>query len=224
MGVSAAYAHKLKTGEGQKIDTSLFEAAITQTYWQSAIALATGVSPGPMGSAHPLNAPYQAFETADGWINIGAANQANWERLIAVLGAPELNDDPRFASNAARMAHLDELSETLNKIFRARTTDEWLRLLDEAGVPAGPVLSITEMHADPQARARDMVVATEHPVAGEVETIGLPVKFSETSGGVQRHAPTLGMHTREVLTELGYRGEEIDSLLSSGAALSSDRR
>jgi len=222
MGVSAAYAHKLRTGEGQKIDTSLFEAAITQTYWQSAIAFATGVPPGPMGSAHPLNAPYQAFETADGWINIGAANQANWERLIAVLGAPELNDDPRFSSNAARMAHLDALSETLNKIFRARTTDEWLRALDEAGVPAGPVLSITEMHADPQTRARDMVVATEHPVAGEVETIGLPVKFSETPGGVRRHAPTLGMHTREVLAELGYPPEEIQRLVSEGAALAAD--
>jgi crotonobetainyl-CoA:carnitine CoA-transferase CaiB-like acyl-CoA transferase len=221
MGVSAAYAHKLKTGEGQKIDTSLFEAAITQTYWQSAIALATGISPGPMGSAHPLNAPYQAFETADGWINIGAANQANWERLIAVLGAPALNDDPRFSSNANRMAHLDELSETLNEMFRARTTDEWLRLLDDAGVPAGPVLSITEMHADPQARAREMVVPTQHPVAGEVETIGLPVKFSETPGGVRRHAPTLGMHTREVLDELGYCSEEIARLLDSGAALES---
>ncbi|RIA55236.1 CaiB/BaiF CoA transferase family protein [Dichotomicrobium thermohalophilum] len=222
MGVSAAYAHKLKTGEGQKIDTSLFEAAITQTYWQSAIAFATGESPGPMGSAHPLNAPYQAFETADGWINIGAANQANWERLIAVLGAPELNDDPRFSSNAARMAHLDELSETLNKIFRARTTEEWLTALDEAGVPAGPVLSITEMHADPQTRAREMVVATDHPVAGEVETIGLPVKFSETPGGVWRCAPTLGMHTREVLGELGYAPEEIEQLVSDGAALAGD--
>jgi len=222
MGVSAAYAHKLKTGEGQKIDTSLFEAAITQTYWQSAIALATGVSPGPMGSAHPLNAPYQAFETADGWINIGAANQANWERLIAVLGAPELNDDPRFSSNGARMAHLDELSEKLNAIFRTRTTDEWLRLLDKAGVPAGPVLSITEMHGDPQARARDMVVATQHPVAGDVETIGLPVKFSATPGGVRRHAPTLGMHTREVLAELSYAPEDIAKLVSAGAALAGD--
>ncbi len=219
MAVSAAYAHKLKTGEGQKIDTSLFEAAITQTYWQSAIALATGVSPGPMGSAHPLNAPYQAFETADGWINIGAANQANWERLIAVLGAPELNDDLRFSSNAARMAHLDELSETLNAMFRARITDEWLELLDAAGVPAGPVLSITEMHADPQTRAREMVVATQHPVAGEVETIGLPVKFSATPGGVRRHAPTLGMHTREVLAELGYETGDIERLVASGAAI-----
>ncbi|MFP3920878.1 MAG: CaiB/BaiF CoA transferase family protein [Dichotomicrobium sp.] len=219
MAVSAAYAHRLKTGEGQKIDTSLFEAAITQTYWQSAIALATGVSPGPMGSAHPLNAPYQAFETSDGWINIGAANQANWERLIAVLGAPELNDDPRFSTNAARMGNLEALSQTLNAMFRARSTEEWLRLLDEAGVPAGPVLSITEMHADPQTRAREMVVPTQHPVAGEVETLGLPVKFSETPGGVRTHAPMLGMHTREVLGELGYDADGIERMLASGAAI-----
>ena len=106
MGVAAAYAHKLRTGEGQRVDTSLFEAAISHTYWQSAICFATGVSPGPMGSAHPLNAPYQAFETADGWINVGGANQKNWERLLDVLGAPELKDDPRFATNDGRMANL----------------------------------------------------------------------------------------------------------------------
>jgi len=169
MGVAAAYARRLQTGEGQKVDTSLFEAAITHTYWQSAIAFATSVSPGPMGSAHPLNAPYQAFETADGWVNIGAANQANWERLIALLEAPELNDDPRFSTNNARMANLDALTEALTERFRTKTTDEWLALLEAGGFPAGPVLSITEMHADPQARARDMIVETDHPSAGQVE-------------------------------------------------------
>ena len=105
IGVNAAYAHKLKTGQGQRVDTSLFEAGIIQTYWQSAIAFATGVSPGPLGSAHPLSAPYQAFETADGWITIGAANQANWLKLTDALEADALRDDPRFATNASRMAN-----------------------------------------------------------------------------------------------------------------------
>jgi crotonobetainyl-CoA:carnitine CoA-transferase CaiB-like acyl-CoA transferase len=106
LGVVAAYARRLQTGEGQRVDTSLFEAGIVHTYWQSAIAAATGISPGPMGSAHPLNAPYQAFATADGWINVGAANQRNWERLARVIEAPELLADPRFKTNRDRMANL----------------------------------------------------------------------------------------------------------------------
>ncbi len=216
MGISAAYARRLQSGQGQKVDTSLFEAAITHTYWQSAIAFATGVSPGPMGSAHPLNAPYQAFQTADGWINIGAANQGNWERLVRLIGAPELNDDPRFSVNTGRMAHLPALTEALNAIFRTRATAAWLAILEEGGFPAGPVLSIAEMHADPQARAREMVVATDHPVAGRVETIGVPVKFSGTPGGVRGPAPVLGQHTREVLGEYGYGAAEVDALIAAG--------
>jgi crotonobetainyl-CoA:carnitine CoA-transferase CaiB-like acyl-CoA transferase len=218
MGISAAYARRLQTGEGQKVDTSLFEAAITHTYWQSAIALATGTSPGPMGSAHPLNAPYQAFQTADGWINIGAANQTNWERLVQLIGAPELNEDPRFSVNTGRMANLEALTEILNEVFRQKSTGEWLELLEDGGFPAGPVLSITEMHADPQTRARDMVVATDHPVAGQVETLGLPVKFDRNPGGIRCAAPTLGQHTREVLIEYGYDAGEIEAFLAAGVA------
>ncbi|SDO91050.1 Crotonobetainyl-CoA:carnitine CoA-transferase CaiB [Filomicrobium insigne] len=218
MGIAAAYSHKLKTGEGQKVDTSLFEAAITQTYWQSAITFATGSSPGPMGSAHPMNAPYQAFETADGWINIGAANQTNWERLVHVLGAPELNDDPRFASNAERIVNREALEYVLSVILRTRSTAEWLEALETSGIPAGPVLSIDEMHNDPQTLARDMVPEVAHPVVGAVRTLGLPVKFSETPGGVQRAAPVLGQHTREVLLEAGYSQAEVEDMIRAGAA------
>src|SRR3954449_2558784 len=118
MGILAAYAHRLKTGEGQWVETSLFEAALVQTYWQSAIALATGIAPRAMGSAHPLNAPYQAFEAADGWIVIGGANQRNWLKIVDALGAPELASDPRFAHNPERMDNLKELEAELGKRFR----------------------------------------------------------------------------------------------------------
>ncbi len=222
MGCIAAYAHKQKTGEGQRVDTSLFEAAITHTYWQSAICFATGESPGRMGTAHPLNAPYQTFETKDGWINIGAANQRNWERLLACLEAPELAEDARFAQNNARMANLDALVEVLTVHFRERTTAEWLELLEDAGLPAGPVLSIKEMQHDPQAIAREMVPATDHPVAGRVQTVGLPVKLSGTPGGVVRPAPLFGQHTREVLAEIGYSDDEIAQLLKAGGVIASD--
>ena len=113
-GIAAAYAHKLQTGKGQIVDTSLLEAALQQTYWHAAIHFATGASPGPSGSAHLLTAPYQAFRASDGWINIGGANQANWERIADVLGHPEWREDPRFATNSARM----------QQSRRARVADE----------------------------------------------------------------------------------------------------
>lgn len=219
MGCAAAYAHKLKTGEGQRVDTSLFEAAITHTYWQSAICFATGVSPGPMGSAHPLNAPYQAFQTKDGWVNLGAANQANWERTLMVLGAEVLGDDPRFRSNAARMKNRQELEEVLAEYFKTATTAEWIEALEAAGVPAGPVLSIAEMHQDPQTLAREMVVEVDHPVAGTVKTIGMPVKFHETPGGIQRSAPLFGEHTTEVLLEIGFTDSEVAAMIEDGSAI-----
>jgi len=220
MGCAAAYAHKLKTGEGQRVDTSLFEAGITQTFWQSAICLATGIAPGPMGSAHPLNAPYESFLTKDGWLNLGAANQTNWERMLNVIGAPELNDDPRFSSNKSRIENRETLAATLAPFFADHTVEHWVSALEDVGVPAGPVLSVGEMHAHEQTRARDMVVTVDHPVAGEVETIGAPVKFHKTTGGVKNAAPLLGQHTVEVLREAGFSSQEVSALLDSGAAKS----
>lgn len=217
VGILAALHTRESIGRGQMVDTSLFEAGITHTYWHSAICFATGRAPGPMGSAHPLNAPYQAFPASDGWITVGAANQENWLRLLNALGAPELRDDPRFVNNAARMRNLSELTETLSPLFRRGTVAEWLLRLEDAGVPAGPVLNIAEMHADPQALAREMIVETTHPTAGKVKAIGLPIKFSETPGGVRQAAPTFGQHTREVLREAGYSDAEIDDLARSGA-------
>ncbi len=217
MGILGALQARTRTGKGQLVDTSLFEAGIVQTFWQSAIALATGVSPGALGSAHPLNAPYQAFATADGWINVGAANQSAWLKLVACLDAPDLASDARFADNAARMANLDALVEALTPHFRRRTTAGWLETFEAAGMPAGPVLSIGEMLADPQTRAREMVVETDHPVLGRVSTLGAPVKFSDTPAGVSRAAPLLGQHTREVLSELGFAAGEIESFAARGA-------
>ena len=222
MAVAAAYVHKLKTGEGQKIDTSLFEAGIVHTYWQSAIGLATGVAPGPMGSAHPLNAPYQAFQTEDGWITLGAANQKNWLRMLEVIEAPELAEDDRFKENTGRMSHLQELEDLLTPIFLKHTTGDWLNRLEAAGVPAGPVLNVNEMHQDPHTLARDMVVDLSHSKLGTVKSIGLPVKFSETPGRVVSGAPVYGQHTREVLAEYGYDYEEIDKLIAKGAVVAAD--
>ena len=217
LGVVAAYVHRLKTGEGQLVDTSLFEAGIHQTFWHAAIYFATGESLGPSGSAHILSAPYQAFKAADGWLTIGGANQANWERLVRVLGATEWLEDPRFASNSERMKNLDALVPLMNERIGKRKLAELLAALEAAGVPCGPINSIADLASDPQALAREMVVELEHPRAGRTRALGLPVKLSATPGGVRRPAPTFGQHTREVLGEFGFSVAEIDDLYAAKA-------
>jgi crotonobetainyl-CoA:carnitine CoA-transferase CaiB-like acyl-CoA transferase len=164
-----------------------------------------------------LNAPYQAFPASDGWITVGAANQENWLRLLQALETPELGNDPRFANNAQRMRNLPALVEVLSPLFQRRSVADWLRRLETAGVPAGPVLNIAQMHADPQALAREMIVETTHPTAGPTKAIGLPIKFSDTPGGVRKPAPLMGQHNREVLRECGYTDAEIDQMAEQGA-------
>ena len=218
MGICAALHRRERTGKGELIDTSLFEAGVTLTYWQSAIAMATGVAPGPMGSAHPLNAPYQAFKTSDGWITIGAANQANWLRLVEVIGAPGLAADPRFASNADRMRNLTALEAELSRHLERESSSRWIEKLARAGVPSGPVLDVAAMHAHPQTLARDMVVETDHATLGPVATLGSPVKFASAKASIGP-APILGQHTREVLSEAGFGDADIDRLAREGAII-----
>jgi crotonobetainyl-CoA:carnitine CoA-transferase CaiB-like acyl-CoA transferase len=215
-GILAAWAHKLRTGEGQIVDTSLMEAALQQTYWHAAIHFATGESPGPTGSAHILTAPYQAFRAKDGWINIGGANQANWERIAEGLGHPEWRDDARFRTNSDRMANLSALTALMNAALATRTKAEWIDTFDAAGVPVGPVNSIGEALSHPQALARGMVVDLVHPQAGATKALGCPVHFSATPTSVTRPAPMLGEHSREVLAEAGYSDAEIDAFVAEG--------
>ena len=215
-GILAAYAHRLKTGEGQIVDTSLLEAALQQTYWQAAIYFATGQSPGATGSAHILTAPYQAFQARDGWLNVGGANQANWERIADVLGHPEWRADARFATNAARMNHLTELTAAMSAVIATRSRTDWIEAFDAAGVPVGPVHTIGEALSHPQTVARGMVVELAHPRAGPTRALGCPLHFSRTPAAVARPAPLLGEHTREVLREVGYDEAQIDHLLTLG--------
>ena len=224
LGIVAAYVHKQRTGRGQIVDTSLMDAGLQQTYWHAAFQFATGVSPGPTGSAHLLTAPYEAFHASDGWINIGGANQANWERIADVLGHREWRDDPRFATNSARMANRESLTSAINVVLATRTRAEWIAAFDAAGVPVGPVNSIGEALADPQTLARGMVVDLVHPQAGATRALGCPIHFSETPARISRPAPLLGEHTREVLREHGYADAEIDAFVASGVVRDSAAR
>jgi crotonobetainyl-CoA:carnitine CoA-transferase CaiB-like acyl-CoA transferase len=217
LGICAALQARARTGRGQIVETSLMEAALQQMYWQAAIHFATGVSSGPTGSAHILTAPYQAFPTADGWINIGGANQANWERIARTIGRPELVDDARFKTNGDRMKNLEALVPLIAERTRTRSSAEWVREFEAAGVPVGPINKIGDVLGDPQVKARDMVVEVEHSRVGKTPAIGLPIKFSETPGNVRRGAPVLGEHTEQVLTALGYSASRIEELRKEGA-------
>jgi crotonobetainyl-CoA:carnitine CoA-transferase CaiB-like acyl-CoA transferase len=148
---------------------------------------------------------------------LGAASQRNWKRLMDLVDRPDIADDPRFADNAGRMANLDALDDALSDVFATATTAEWLARFEEAGIPAGPILDVRQMHADPQTLEREMVREVDHPKAGRVKTLGPPIKFSRTPGSVRRAAPLFGQHTREVLAEHGFTEEEIDDLAAAGA-------
>jgi crotonobetainyl-CoA:carnitine CoA-transferase CaiB-like acyl-CoA transferase len=219
VGVLAALIERGKSGRGQIVDTSLMEAAMQQTYWQAAMFFATGISAGPGGSAHPLTAPYQAFKTANGYLNIGGANQANWERVAETLGHPEWKTDPRFENNTIRLANREVLERLIEAELIHKTTAEWIAVFDKTGVPAGPVHTIEEALTHPQALAREMVVESVHPQAGLVKGVGFPVKFSEQPRTAATPAPGLGQHTVQVLREFGFRDDEITDLVSDRVVL-----
>ena len=214
--ILAALLARGRTGEGQYIDTSLFEAALAYTIWESNEYWATGVSPQRLGTAHRLSAPYQVFETANGWIAIGAANQRNWELLVKAINRPDLLQNAAFATNPDRMAHLPQLVETLTATLKTRTTEAWSQIFDEAGVPSGPVLTLGEVYQHPQVKARAMDIELEHPIAGPIHTIGFPVKYSSTPGHMYRPAPVLGQHTFMLLEKLGLSSELCRQLEAEG--------
>jgi crotonobetainyl-CoA:carnitine CoA-transferase CaiB-like acyl-CoA transferase len=217
LGIVSALFARNTTGRGQMVDTSLMEAGVQQMYWQAAIHFATGANPGPSGSAHILTAPYQAFPTADGWINLGGANQSNWERIVRAIGMPELAADERFRNNTERMRNLKALVPILGDALKKKPSAHWISVFEAEGVPVGPVNKTSDMVSDPQVKAREMVIEVEHPKAGRVKAIGHPVKFSETKVEASRPAPLLGQHTREVLKDLGYDDARIDALAQEGA-------
>jgi len=214
VAVLSAHAARAVSGRGQRIDTSLFEGALALSIWETAELWATGRVPQPLGSAHRLTAPYQALRTRDGHVTVGGNNQRLWERLCVALGREDLVRDERFASNDARMAHRPALVAELESALVARDTDEWVETLLAAGVPCGAIHDYAQVVADEHTRAREMVVSVEHPVEGEMQALGIPVKLSETPGAIRRPAPLLGQHTREVLAEAGLDEDAIAAVVA----------
>ena len=218
-GVLCAYIHALKTGHGQQVDTSLMEAGVAYTVWESSVYFADGDIPGPLGSAHRVSAPYQALRTLDGYLNIGAATQPTWEQLCRAIGQESLIDDYRFLMPGDRKARQDELATLLEETFSTDTTGNWLKLLEDAGVVAGPIYNMDQVYKDPQVLARQMLVDLEDPELGTIHNIGIPVKLSSTPGQIRTRAPMLGEHSVEVLIENGFSQAEIDELLELGVVM-----
>jgi len=217
VGILAACLSRTITGRGQAVDTSLYDAALAMSVWETAELWATGEAPGRLGSAHRVNAPYEAFPTRDGHLTIGANNARLWQRLCVALDRHDLLADPRFASSTDRVRNRADLATELNRTLSTRDTDDWAELLDAAGVPAGPIRDYQQSCSDPHTLAREMVVEMDHPTEGRVRALGIPVKLSETRGSIRRTPPGLGEHTDEILGAVGFSAAEIKVMRANGA-------
>ncbi len=214
--ILAAYIHRLKTGEGQYIDTSLLEAGVALSVWESTQYFSTGGIPEPMGSAHRMSAPYQAIRCADGYINLGAANTRTWEKFAQAIGRPELLDRSEYAEDGLRVKNRHQLTQEIEAVTTQQPRSHWLAMLEEVGVPCGPISNYAEVFADPHIQARGMVQEMEHPVGGTVQVLGPAAKLSETPARLARPSPLYGEHTAEVLAEIGWTQAEIQELEKAG--------
>jgi crotonobetainyl-CoA:carnitine CoA-transferase CaiB-like acyl-CoA transferase len=212
VGILAALRARRVTGRGQFVDTSLFEAGVALSQWEATQYWYTGEVPRGLGTAHRLNAPYQAFRASDGHFTVGAAKDNLWTRFATLLDLPHLIADPRFDTVGKRLKNRAALEPLVEAVTAGRPRAHWLAKCEEAGIPAGPIYTVPEAHADPHARARGMVQELEHPQIGRVKTLGNPVKMSATPPRLRKAAPMLGADTDVILQEAGYGGAEIAAL------------
>ena len=217
VGILAALEARHRTGLGQRIDTSLVDAGVALSVWEATEYFAGAGVPVALGSAHRMNAPYQAFRCADGYITIGGANERIFRRLCEVLGHPEWQSMPDFADNASRVRHREDLTRRIEAITTRQTRAHWLSIFEAHDIPCGPINDYAQVFADPQVRAREMVVEVEHPKLGRIRSLGSPIKMSATPADASRRAPLLGEHTNEILTGIGVSEPEIARLRASGA-------
>jgi formyl-CoA transferase len=201
--ILAALHHRHRTGRGQHIDTSLLEAGLALSVWESAEYFAEGIAPGAMGSAHRFLAPYQAVRCADGHITIGAGTDKLFADLADALGHSEWAALAEFADTTSRVRNRAALIDRIEGVTEREPKARLLERLTARGIPCGPINTYAEAFADPQVQARGMVVPIEHPTLGPTRAVGSPFKFSETPADVRRRAPLLGEHTEEVLREIG---------------------
>lgn len=216
-GISSALYRRKETGEGEYIDLGMLDSALPWLTKQAGKAFA-GDSPTRMGTKDPVLAPYQTFPTEDGYINVAALNEKLWGAFCVAIDHPELEDDDRFATNSDRVDNMDELEAIISDILRQRTTDEWMtKIVDEGGVPAGPVLEVEDALYNEQTEARDVMTTLDHPEHGSIPVIEHPIQYENADSGFEAPAPKLGEHNRSVFEEIGYSTSDIEALEENGA-------
>jgi crotonobetainyl-CoA:carnitine CoA-transferase CaiB-like acyl-CoA transferase len=214
LGILLALHARQRTGHGQEVDVSLLDGQVSLLTYQAGIYFGTGKSPNRMGNQHPTIVPYETFKARDRYFNLAVGNDRLWQQFCDLLGRQDLKE--RYPTNPGRVEKHDELYPILQQLFTGKTADEWLALLEKAGIPCGPIFSVAEVLGHPQVRARQMVVERPHPKAGKVKMTGVPVKLSATPGEAGDAPPLLGQHTEEVLTSLGYTKEQVADLRKRG--------
>jgi len=213
VAVLAALTHRDRTGEGQHIDMSLLDTQVAMLANVGSNYLNSGKRPQRWGNAHANIVPYQTFACLDGHIIVAAGNDGQYRKFVEAGGRPELAHDARFATNPLRVQQRDVLVPLLDEMVKTKTRDEWIALLEAAGVPCGPINNLDEVFDNPQVRARGMEVALDHPLAGQVKLVRNPMRMSATPATSSLAPPLLGQHTDAVLAEvLGKSGEEIAAL------------
>lgn len=216
-GILLALYTRTQTGRGQLVDVAMFDAQLSLLTFQAGIYFMTGTSPSRIGNRHPTICPYETFRASDRYLTIAVGNDRIWHSFCELLGLGAICTHPDYATNPKRVEHRDSLFPIIQEVIQERDGAHWLALFEKHGIPAGPILSVSEALAHPQAAAREMVVTVPHAVLGPLAQTGIPVKLSETPGAVESAPPRLGEHTAEVLSSLGFTGEEIETMRAAGA-------
>lgn len=216
IGILAALQARGRTGEGQLVDVGMLDCQVALLEHAVIRYTTTGEVPGPLGARHPSITPFEAFEAKDGFFVLGVGTR-QWERFCQKIGLPSLAEDPRFKTNALRTEHYEALRPILAEVIKTKTVSEWIKEMEEIGIPCGPINTVDKVVEDPHVQARGMIVEVEHQGVGKIKMAGCPLKFSATPGGIQGPAPKPGEHTEEVLTQLlGYSTEQVETLRQEG--------